>query len=540
MRQLFRSWSLRATKVLPHGRLINVPYKRDFYKAVSGKKKEELTRRPHYKEITDRFWRQTQSKYPLRSVGQGVQGEVVISEEERNQHTHVLGAPNEGKSKYLEGQIIEDIKRGNGLTFIDSSSLGSTLYSVLKYCAKIGYDKVCLIDPFTIHSLGKLTAVQPFHYEKSYKEATVSNIWNALRVLFKSDDTQTPQLKRYLSALLGLLWEAEMTLHETIYFSDWDNPLFRGRRNAIMRWVDNNYQDDINNDLEAIKGIFNQRSSTRFDRFFSSTIGRLDPLWSEKLSLIFGAETGVDFMEMIRDKWVILVNTYPGLGMGQMESRLLGTMVIHELIFAAERLSSHGWKGRHYLYIDEAGRMINDTLIDMMEYRRHLGFAVTFAHQGFFQFERRYVEAVGNLTKIKVMFNTPDAEDRKKMIKSLGYGGNIPPELAAWANKDLPQGTAIIRKGKELPLRVTTNEVKEVTGVSNKAFEAYKLKCLSIEGTHTPQDVRNQFIKRLDHLSPRTGAGAKRRAGGNPMWDRPQRSAAASKPNGKGRPSKKG
>lgn len=53
------------------------------------------------------------SNYPLRELGYG-EGTVLLSEEDRESHIHVLGSPGEGKSKFLELLLRQDIDNGYG------------------------------------------------------------------------------------------------------------------------------------------------------------------------------------------------------------------------------------------------------------------------------------------------------------------------------------------------------------------------------------------------------------------------------------------
>src|SRR6185503_7094577 len=191
------------------------------------------------------------------------------------------------------------------------------------------------------------------------------------------------------------------------------------------------------------------------EQLFSSTVNRLEPFWDSTLALMFGANEGVDFIKMITEGWVILVNLYSGLGFEPIHTRLLGTTIINEIIFALDRLRSRGWRGVYYLYIDEAGRYANRNLADLLAYKRKSGLRVTLAHQYFKQFEDPHVlDAVKNLAKIKVMFNTPNHADRLEMVKALGYGGDIPPLMASYANSDLPKQYAIIKSAKQSPVSV--------------------------------------------------------------------------------------
>ena len=443
------------------------------------------------------------SSYPLRSVGVGVDGEVLLSEEERVDHVHILGTTGEGKSKFIEHLIRGDIQAGNGVCLLDPTDRGETCYNILRWCASQGFTKICLIDPHTIHSSNRITCLRPFHKEKSFRSASVSNLMDTVRVLFMTRDAaETPRIQKYLSALLNVLWQAEMSLHEALYFTDYANPTYQDRRDYILSQC-----DPLDRSRITIEDVF--RNYTRWQQYFSSTINRLEPFFDSTLDLMYGSDAGVDFMQMITEGWVILVNLYSGLGFEPIHTRLLGTTVINELIFALDRLRNKGWKGVYYLYIDEAGRYANRNLADLLAYKRKSGLRVTVAHQYFKQFDDLAVlDAVKNLTKIKVMFNTPNPSDRSEMIKALGYGGDIPPELATYANKDLPKQEAVIKIGKSNPVRVKIPDVTDVP-MKQSDQDEFVLRLLNNPWNKMPKEVREEFDSRFNDTTRTQGTDPK-------------------------------
>jgi hypothetical protein len=77
------------------------------------------------------------SKYPLRTLGQSQDGGLDLSEENRQAHIHILGSTREGKGKFLEMLLTQDM--GNfGATLLDPSDNGATAYSVLKWAMAQG------------------------------------------------------------------------------------------------------------------------------------------------------------------------------------------------------------------------------------------------------------------------------------------------------------------------------------------------------------------------------------------------------------------
>lgn len=450
--------------------------------------------RPTAQQVVQKRLKQLKSKYPLRSLGISQNGAIYLSEEERESHLHILGTTGEGKSRFIEHLIRGDIDQGKGVCLLDPTDRAETAYNILRYCAKIGFKKVCLIDPHTLHTHGKITALQPFHRQKSYKQATVSNLMDTVRILFQTKDAaETPRIQRYLPALLNVLWNAKMTLHEAIYFTEYK--LSRPRRQDII-----GASHPMDRHKLAIEEVF--ETYPRFNLEFSSTVRRLEPFFDSTLDLMYGADTGVDFAKMITEGWVVLVNLHSGLGFEPIHTRLLGTTVINEIIFALDRLRSRGWKGIYYLYVDEAGRYANRNLADLLAYKRKSGLRVTVAHQYFKQFDDTYVlDAVKNLAKIKVMFNTPNHADRLEMVKALGYGGAIPHEMANYANKNIPKQYAVIALSKQDPERVKIPDVPD-TVLSAKAEKDFITQCLGHEWNFTPKEIRAQMKKRFNGTTP--------------------------------------
>jgi hypothetical protein len=445
----------------------------------------------------------------LRSLGTASEGEVFISEEERENHLHIIGTTREGKSRFIEYLIRGDIRAGNGVCLLDPTDRGETAYNILRYCAKIGFEKVCLIDPHTLHSHNRITAIQPFTYKKSYKNAVVANLMDTVRILFNTKDAaETPRIQRYLTAIFHCLYNAEMTLHEAIYFTEYKHS--EDRRKEIL-----GASDALDRHRLVLEEVF--QTYYRFNTDLSSTVRRLEPFFDSTLDLMLGADEGVNFPKMIAEGWVVLVNLYSGLGFEPIHSRLLGTTIINEIIFALDRLRNHGWKGVYYLYIDEAGRYANRNLSDLLTHRLKSGLRLTLAHQYFKQFEDPIVlEAVKQLAKIKVMFNTPNPTDRLEMVKLLGYGGDIPRLEAEFANKDLPKQYAVIKKGKESPVRIRINDVPNIE-LPEKIEHDFISQCLSREFNHHPDEIRNQFETRftgLRHTSPTKRATSDRKSSG--------------------------
>jgi hypothetical protein len=281
----------------------------------------------------------------------------------------------------------------------------------------------------------------------------------ALEILFKADYSTMRRIRRYLSALLRILAHNNLTLKEAQYFSDYQRDV--PERMAILGG---------DRDSSVIRSLF--RSPHQFETQFLSTINMLDVLWQEPLASILGNTEGINFKRAVGDGWVILVNLSP-YHLTEDEAELLGIMVLSQIIQAVDSLVNNDWKGVFYLYIDEAGRFATPQIETLLSYKRKSGLRLYLAHHHFDQFEgkKKILSSIENNARIKLMFDTPSYDDRIKMIKALGYGGEIPPLMASYANQNIPKQHAVLRKNKETPMRIKIPDVPNVPNAPKKYIE---------------------------------------------------------------------
>ena len=324
------------------------------------------------------------------------------------------------------------------------------MYKILRYCQKIGHSKVLVIDPHHRHLYGKIAPINPF---SKYKEASVSNIQDLFRILFNvRDAAETARIQRYLTAILSVLWNAKATLHESVYFTDL---IYKAQRLQIF-----SHSDELDRHRLALEEVFTTRAM--YLNEIQSTVRRLEPLFHPTLDLMLSCREGIKFTNLIADGWVVLVNLYSGFGIEPIHTRLLGTLIINEIISALDRLRSNNWRGVYYLYVDEAGRYANRNLADLLAYKRKSGLRVTIAHQFWKQFEDLYIlEAVRELCKIKVAFYQPNSSERLETVKQM-FGGELKDRDVSYALGNLRKQHCVIKKPKESPMIVRVPDVFDI------------------------------------------------------------------------------
>jgi hypothetical protein len=479
----------------------------DYCKLRYGKTFDELTYTPSFGTHLDKLAKRLTTKYPLRLLGMAVESgqEIYLTEEERYANFQIIGAPGEGKSKFLEYHIRRDIDLGNGLLLLDPSDKGDTAQNVLNYCASIGHKKVIWIDPRTISDYKKIPCLAPLSAQRLDK--SVDGVMEALEILFKADYASMRRIRRNLSALLRIMARNGLTLNEARYFSDFN--LDKDKREQIL---------GFDRDSMLIRSLFT--SQYKHEEKFSSTVNILDVLWREPLWSILGNTEGINFKRVVGDGWVVLVN----LSLYQLtdeQSDLLGILIISQIIQAIDALANNNWKGKFHLYIDEAGFFATPQIKTLLLRKRKSGMVLYLAHHDYEQFEDRksVLSAIETAARIKLMFDTPHPDDRLRMVKSLGYGGDIPPALAAYANQNIPKQHAVLRKHKETPVRIRIPDVEPAP----PAPEEYILEILSQpfykDVRSAPTDTQSIEPRKVDDYSSTRKAPVSRRISTKPTED---------------------
>lgn len=471
---------------------------------------EEATRTPSIDELIREQEKMMHTKRPLFSLGLGTEGEMWITQEERENHLHIVGTTGEGKSKLLEHIMRYDIDKGNGFLFLDPSAGGKTAYDVLRYCAYKGRDKVIFIDPAHLFSHGKVIGLNPFLDHQSLEDACVTNVFDIVKIIFGTkDESETPMIAKYLPAILHVLYKAKATLYEALYFTDRDNLSYWSKRDAIFDC--SHSHDRFRVSLEEL--FLNPYLYPEI----RSTVRRLEPLFQDIIALSL-AKTGLDFTKLVREKYIVLVNL-SSFHLQPIHRRLLGTLLINELDFAVDRMRASGWKGVYYLYIDEVGQYATRKLADLLAYKRKNGLRVNLAHQYFNQFEDKYVlDAVTNLTKTKIAFYIPNPDDRMKVVKAF-YGGDLADREVSYVLGQQKKQFAVVKKGKESAAIIKIPFVREVKA----DVEGYLTQIYQQPFYFSPKEIRDEINKRFPNTKRAYPVPAKQGAKPN--------NAAASKTN---------
>lgn len=428
---------------------------RDLSKLILGESFKEATRIPSIEETLDELYGGLSSKQPIRSIAPG----VFFTEEQRG-NIHVIGSSRQGKSRFIEWLMREDINRGIGCCLLDPTAGGETAYRMLAYCAEKGLEKVLFIDPaHADHPHYKVVGLQPFQFDKDgkgwpkLKRVSVGTLMNAVRSLYNvKDPSEQSRVERYLPAVFSALYDAQSPLSGARYLA---NRLYKAQREEILSFTTDDVRTDLKEAYTPAAYLQFQSTVNRLIRFLRGTVG-----------LMFSVDKGVDWLKVVREHWVVIVNLDT---LDFFDARLLGTYIIAELETAKARLNQimdeqrdadkRGTYPPFYLYADEAFMFASQSLKNMLDLKQKMNFKVTLAHHYAKQFDDPAVyNSILQNCDITAMFYTRSYGDRKQIATEF-YGGDIGFEEAAFATKGLQKQHAVIKVGKDNPVFIRVPDV---------------------------------------------------------------------------------
>jgi hypothetical protein len=451
---------------------------------LGGRTFDEVTRIPTLEEIERRVWKTLHTKRPLLSLGVGTDGDFWITEEERENHLHILGSTGEGKTRLEELLMRHDVDRINPFFFGDNSTSGAGALRMLKYCAKKGVKKVIYYDPAHLFSRQKVLGLNPFVYHPSLEDACVANVADTIRVIFNTkDEADTPMILKYLPAILHVLFKANATLYEALYFSERDNPVFQAKRHEIFE-----RSPKYDRYRSALIDAYNPHHKALATE---STIRRFEPLFNDIVALSL-AMTGIDFMQVVREGYTIIANL-GSFHLQPIHRKLMGTLFINGIDFAVDRLRAGGWKGVYYMYIDEAQEFATRKVGDILARKRQNGLRLNLAHHHLGQLEdKRLLNDVVNLTKTKIAFYIPDADERMKIVKAF-YGGALADRDVHYVLGQQKKQFCVVKKGKEPAAIIRVHDVPEVEA----DVDAYLDEIYRQPFYFSPKEIRHAINARL-------------------------------------------
>ena len=337
---------------------------------------------------------------------------VKFAPADRLRHAYVIGQTGTGKTGLIKNMILQDIKNGDGVAFIDPH--GNDIEDVLASIPPERAGDVIYFDPaYTARPMG-LNMLEYDRSKPEMKTFVVDEVYGIFRKLYADvPEAFGPMFEQYYRNAVQLVVEdpdsGSTFVEIPRVFAD---PQFRNLKLSkcnnpiiVQFWRKIAEQAQGDPSLENVAPYI----TSKFDVFLANDIMR--PIVSQEHSAF-------NFREILDKKKIFLANLSKGR-LGDRNTALLGLVLVSKFLQAAfSRVDSRGDLPVFYLYIDEFQNFATPSIATILSEARKYKLSLTVAHQFIAQLEEDIRDAViGNVgTKVSMRIGTSDAEFLEKQF----------------------------------------------------------------------------------------------------------------------------
>lgn len=344
-------------------------------------------------------------------VGHAGRKDIYLPHEDRQYSTHIMGAPGQGKSKFMEHMIRNDILAGHGLCLIDPhGSLYDELVAWLAATGLLESPHILLFEPD--EQLPHTFGFNPLKFD-GLKGGDLADaiewMMDATAIVWgEEDQTKTARLARVLRLVLHTLWENGLTLAEAQLLC---------MKSPVQQYLVSNVTDPQRIfDWE----YYNSYRPDKYIELFESSIGRLDAFSRHPLvrAMVSQTENVLDFGECMDEGAVILVSL--SKLRNEQNRRIVGSLLVNE-IHTKGLLREANQSRPFFLYIDECYYCLTGDIERITMGLRKFGVWVILAHHTLAQLREAGESVYSAVMMIpnKVIFGGLEEADAEIMVPKL-------------------------------------------------------------------------------------------------------------------------
>lgn len=337
---------------------------------------------------------------------------IYMSAEDRLRHFYVIGQTGTGKTTLLKNMIIQDIKNGEGVCFIDPH--GSDIQDILSHIPPERYEDVIYFDPA---NLDRPMGMNMLEYDPRFPEQkifAVNELFSIFDKLFDLKATGGPMFEQYFRNSAMLVIEDPETGNTLIDVARvLSNKAFRDLKlSRCKNPIIVQFWKEVAEKAGGESALSNMVPyiTSKFDVFLANDIMR--PLISQEKSAF-------NFREIMDSKKILLVNLSKGR-LGDINANLIGLILVGKILMAAlSRVDSlHAGFPPFYLYIDEFQNITTNSISTILSEARKYKLSLHMAHQFIAQLKDEIKDAVfGNVGSIvSYRVGAEDAEYLEKQF----------------------------------------------------------------------------------------------------------------------------
>jgi|CXWL01.1.fsa_nt_gi hypothetical protein len=341
--------------------------------------------------------------YLGRSIYRGQERPIFISEEDRMRHMYIIGRTGTGKTEQLKTMIIQDMRAGRGLCFLEPH--GDGIEELLELVPPERAEDVILFDPSDV--------ARPIGFNlltvKSDEEMmqVSSAIINLMYKLYDPHKTGIigPRFEHSIrNAMLTVGVEKGASFVEVVRALTDDKyvqELLPRVKDPIVRryWTDQIAKTDQFHKSETLDYIV-----SKFGKFVTNKMIR---------NIIGQSVTTLDFRNAMDTGKIVFLKLAKGL-LGEEDANFLGLLLVPKVLQAALSRQDIPREQRRpfYLYVDEFQNFATPDFAQMLSEARKYALGLILANQFVSQLEETVKDAIfGNVgTLMSYRVGVPDAQ----------------------------------------------------------------------------------------------------------------------------------
>ncbi len=347
-----------------------------------------------------------------KSVFRDTERNVYLGDDDRRRHVYIIGRTGTGKTELLKSMILQDIKAGKGICFIDPH--GDAVEDLLTKIPKERAEDVIYFDPSDMERPMGLNIIEA-HTEEQ-KGMIISNFIGLMYKLYDPHHQGIvgPRLEHAIrNSMLTVMSMPGATLIET-YRAVTDLNYVKEILPKVTDPVVRRYwTDEIANTNEYHRSETLGYFASKFGRFVTDRMIR---------NIIGQSESAFDIREVMDNQKILLINLSKGKITPE-NSQFLGLILVPKILTAAMSRQDMPEADRKdfYLYVDEFQNFATETFAEILSEARKYRLNLIVANQFINQMEENVKNAVfGNVgTLISFRVGTEDANVLTHEFKGL-------------------------------------------------------------------------------------------------------------------------
>jgi len=331
----------------------------------------------------------TTGLYMGKSIYRGIERGVFISDEDRMRHMYLIGKTGTGKSKLLEDWILQDMKEGRGLCFIDPH--GDAVEELLQMVPPDRAEDVIYFNPFdTERPMGMNLLEAKTEDQKHFAATSVINMMYKLFDPYKTGIVGPRFEHAVRNAMLTVMSEEGNTFIEVMRVltdSKFVQELLPKVQDPIVRryWTDQIAQTSDFHKSEVLDYI-----TSKFGRFVTNRMIR---------NIIGQSQSSFSFREIMDQGKILFINLSKG-ELGEENSSFLGLIIVPRILMAAMSRADTPEDQRRdfFLYVDEFQNFATPDFAQILSEARKYRLALCVANQFIGQIDEDVKNAIfGNI-----------------------------------------------------------------------------------------------------------------------------------------------